>query len=120
MSDTAAVSQSAFQPIAGSSWGHLLGELVWLVVDGPDAGLGERAEAHVSAGDGPFVVLFGEEGSDEADDRGPDGLSSSVANAPHFNIRFELSLLELKVLSCRATDSASRGRLTADHRSSGL
>ena len=33
----------------------------------PDAGLGERVEAHVATGDGPFVMLFCEESADEAD-----------------------------------------------------
>ena len=37
-------------------------------VDDAEAGLGEQLGAHVAAGDGPFVVLFGEHGADEADD----------------------------------------------------
>ena len=41
--------------------------------DESDAGLSERIEAHVSAGDGPFVVLFSEQRSDEADDCGSGG-----------------------------------------------
>ena len=38
-------------------------------VGGGGAGAGEGVEAEVAAGFGPFVVLFGEHGADEADDR---------------------------------------------------
>jgi hypothetical protein len=42
---------------------HLLG-----VVAGGDAGAGEDVEAEVAAAFGPFVVLFGQDGADEADE----------------------------------------------------
>ena len=45
--------------------GHLLG--VGGVGDGGDAGAGEDVEAEVAAAFGPFVVLFGQDGADEAD-----------------------------------------------------
>ena len=47
---------------------HLLG-----LLDLVGEGLCDRFGAHVAAGDGPLVVLFGEDGSDEADDRGAVG-----------------------------------------------
>jgi hypothetical protein len=50
---------------------HLLGLFGGL--DGPDSGLGECLEAHVAAGDRPFVVLLSQQGADEADDRWPGG-----------------------------------------------
>jgi hypothetical protein len=34
---------------------------------------GDRPGAHVAAGDGPLVVLLGEEGADEPEDRGSAG-----------------------------------------------
>ena len=37
----------------------ILGELLGFGLDEPDASLGEAVEAHVTAGDGPLVVLFG-------------------------------------------------------------
>jgi hypothetical protein len=43
---------------------HLLG-----LLDRVGEGLRDRFGAHVAAGDGPFVVLFGEDGADEPDDR---------------------------------------------------
>ncbi len=51
---------------------HLLGVGVW-GFEGSDAGLGEGVEAHVTPGDGPFVLGFGEESSDETDDGVPGG-----------------------------------------------
>ena len=44
-----------------------------LVFDGFFAGLGEQFEAHVSTLLGPFVGLFGQDRTDEADDRGAVG-----------------------------------------------
>ena len=38
-----------------------------VAVDDVEAGFGEAFGAHVAAHDGPFVVLFGEDGADEAD-----------------------------------------------------
>ena len=38
----------------------LLGELLGFGFDEPDAGLVEAVGTHVTSGDGPFVVLFGE------------------------------------------------------------
>jgi hypothetical protein len=38
-----------------------------------DAGAGQDVEAEVAASFGPFVVLFGQDGADEADDRVPAG-----------------------------------------------
>jgi hypothetical protein len=46
---------------------------VGLAVDDAQTGLGEYLEAHVSALFGPFVGLFGQDGADRADDRGPVG-----------------------------------------------
>ena len=48
---------------------HLLAVVVY--EDG--AGSGEDVEAEVAAAFDPFVVLFGEDGADQADDRGPVG-----------------------------------------------
>jgi hypothetical protein len=42
---------------------HLLG-----LVGGIGEGFRDRFGAHVAAGDGPLVVLLGEDGADEADD----------------------------------------------------
>ena len=36
-----------------------------------ESGLGEDLQAHVAALFGPFVGLFGQDGTDESDDRGP-------------------------------------------------
>ena len=47
----------------------VLGGLRFGVGDG--LGSGEDVEAEIAAAFGPFVVLLGEDGSDEADDRGP-------------------------------------------------
>ena len=56
---------------------HLLG-----LVGGLGECLGDRADAHVSAVDGPFVLLLGEDGADEADDRGPVGEDPDDVGAP--------------------------------------
>ena len=48
-------------------FGHLLD----IFVDG--LGLGEDVESEVAAAFGPFVVLLGEDGADEPDDRAPIG-----------------------------------------------
>ena len=48
--------------------GHLLCGVSG-VGDGSDAAAGEDVEAEVAAAFGPFVVLLGEDGADEADDR---------------------------------------------------
>jgi hypothetical protein len=49
-------------------WCHGLAFL-WFVVDLGESALGEDVEAEVAASFGPFVVLFGQHGADEADDR---------------------------------------------------
>ena len=53
---------------------RVLGDLLGLVgFDESDAGLGQAVEAHVAPSDGPFVMLFGQQRSDETDDRSPGG-----------------------------------------------
>jgi len=45
----------------------MFGHLLEAAGDDPKSGFGEAFGGHVAAGDGPFVVLFGEHGADEAD-----------------------------------------------------
>src|SRR5450756_3106146 len=52
-----------------------------LVLEG-QAGLGEELEAEVATSFGPFVVLLGEHGPDEADDRGAVGEDPHDVGAP--------------------------------------
>ena len=52
--------------------GHLLVRGV-LVCDLGEAALGKDVETKVAALFGPFVVLFGQDGADEPDQRGPIG-----------------------------------------------
>jgi len=54
----------------------------------PDAGLVEAVEAHVAAGDDPLVVLLGQQGAGEADDRGSGGEDPyDVGPAPYFSVQ---------------------------------
>ena len=55
---------------------HLCDWLFGFRFEEPDAGLVEAVGAHVAAGDGPFVVLFGQQGAGEADDGGSGGEDS--------------------------------------------
>ena len=59
--------------------GHLLG--VGRVGERADAAVGEDVEAEVAAAFRPFVVLFGEDGNDQADE-GVAGEDSDDVGAP--------------------------------------
>ena len=59
-------------------WGHLLE----VAVDEVHAGFGEGVGGHVAAGDCPLVVLFGEDGADETDDRFAVGDDPDHVGAP--------------------------------------
>jgi hypothetical protein len=52
-------------------WGGLGGRGVGRAVDEGQAGFGEDFQAHVPALLGPLVGLLGQDGADQADDRGP-------------------------------------------------
>ncbi len=57
----------------GTRRGHLLLVGLGVVVDEAKPAVGEDLEADVAALLGPFVVLFGEDCDDEADEGGPVG-----------------------------------------------
>lgn len=64
---------------------------------------GDRLGAHVAAGDGPLVVLLGEDGADQADDR------AAVGEDPTTSVRRRISLLSRSSECCsRAAASAPR------------
>jgi hypothetical protein len=54
-----------------------LGPAVDVAVEQFDAGSGEAVGAHVAPSESPLVVLFGEDGADEADDRGKKAAKAS-------------------------------------------
>ena len=58
------------------------------------SGSGEDVEAQIAPPFDPFVVLFGEDGSDEADDRGAVGEDAhDVGSAPYLSVEAFLGYL---------------------------
>jgi hypothetical protein len=74
-------------------WDYLLE----VAVDDTKAGFGEAFGAHVAAGDGPLVVLLGEHGADQSNDRRPVGEDPDDVGAPaEFFVQPFLGYLELR------------------------
>ena len=60
------------------------------------SGSGEDVEAQIAPPFDPFVVLFGQDGSDEADDRGPVGEDAhDVGSTPYLSVEAFDGYLEL-------------------------
>ena len=64
------------------------------LVEWSDAGLSQGFEAHVAAADGPFVVLFGHDRSDESDHRSSGGEDAyAVAAAADLSVQSFLGVV---------------------------
>jgi hypothetical protein len=74
--------------------GHLLGVRGGGVGNGSDAATGEDVEAEVAAAFGPFVVLFGEDGADQADE------GVAVGEMPTTSVRRRISRLRRSLRRC--------------------